>query len=455
MSSYPSSLHAPAMDFLQRSGETFLDEMDFPSGLGPTLRMQGDTQKVAHVLRKYDPDAWGGTESALIQLLLGLRQYGVDSVVFAPALKRTSTSPDPLQAAGFTVRRFGAFLPVAGLASEERDRRVSVGGNLMSFSLPLMLALEPAVDVVHSHALGRLGGIARKVAKARNLPFVVTIHGGYMDLPDNVRTQIAGKGEGFEYGKVFGLLAGARQVVPEADAVLTCNPREADLLAKQSGARRVECMPHGIDTGTYAVDQRAAALDFLPALAGRRVLLSVGRIDAVKNQAFLVEHMPRLAREYPDLALVLAGPVTDHAHEAQIHQLVKANGLQSSVFLPGGIPPGDPRLVGLYQLASMVVLPSHSETFGLVLIESWSAGTPVLSTPTSGAMQVLDPGRNGRVFTLDDPETYYGGVRSLLENPGEAERMAQRGAALVRARYAREAVAHRFITLYDELRCDT
>lgn len=443
------------MDLLRRSGETFLDDFESPSGLGAVLRMKGDTQKVAHVLRKYDPDAWGGTESALLQLLLGLRQFGVDSVVFAPALKHPTSAADPLVDAGFAVRRFSAFLPVVGLDEDERERRVAVGGNLMSFSLPLMLASEPGLDVVHSHALGRLGGIARKVAKARSLPFVVTIHGGYMDLPDHVRTQIAGKGQGFEYGKVFGLLAGARQVVSAADAVLTCNPREAEMLSAQSGARRVECMPHGIDTGTYAVDKRAAALEFLPKLSGRRVLLCVGRIDAVKNQAFLVDQMPRLVRAYPDLALVLAGSVTDQAHERLVQSLIKEHGLESSVFLTGGLPPGDTRLVGLYQLASMVVLPSHSETFGLVIVEAWSAGTPVLSTETSGAMQVLEPGRNGGVFSLEDPDTYYEGVRALLEDRAEAERMAERGAALVRARYAREAVAHRFISLYDELRCNT
>ncbi|MCA9603097.1 MAG: glycosyltransferase, partial [Myxococcales bacterium] len=166
--------------------------------------------RVAHVLRKYDPRHWGGTESAVLELLRGLEAQGVESVVYAPRLDEPAGAADPIADLGIEVRRFGAFLPTLGISPEARARSLSVGGNIVSFSAPRMLFFDRKVDLVHSHVLGRLGGAARTVARLRGLPFVVSIHGGYLDIPPNVRDQLeAPTRGGFEYGRAFGALMGA------------------------------------------------------------------------------------------------------------------------------------------------------------------------------------------------------------------------------------------------------
>lgn len=411
--------------------------------------------RVAHVLRKYDPAAWGGTESAVLELLKGLRENDVESVVFAPRLgesRATRSHADPFQAAGFEVKRFGAFLPTLGLSDAERERSVAVGGNLMSLSAPWLLWREPGIDVIHSHALGRLGGIAESVARARKVPCVLTIHGGYLDLPDTVRSDLAASTrKGIEYGQVFGALVGARRVVENADAVITCNPREAELLTKKFPARRVSLMPHGIPLEVYAPDHREAARAAWPEIQGRRVILCVGRIDAVKNQAFLVEALADLRKRYPDVLLVLAGAETDEAHAALVRERMAALDLGTHVRLLGGVAPRSAALIGLYQCAELVVLPSLSETFGLVILEAWAAGTPVIATPTSGARQLIEENVNGLFFRLEEPTSFEAGVRRIFEAPGDAKRFAERGQALAREQYAAGAVAARFKALYEEV----
>src|SRR5690606_36251059 len=117
-----------------------------------------------------------------------------------------------------------------------------------SLDLPWALGRMRPLDLMHSHVLGRLGGVARSVARARGLPYVVTIHGGYLDLPTQVSEALARPLEGgFEYGKLFGVLLGARRVLRDASAVLTCNPREAELLQAHLPGQRIVNMPHGID----------------------------------------------------------------------------------------------------------------------------------------------------------------------------------------------------------------
>src|SRR5882757_7068978 len=101
--------------------------------------------RVAHVLRKYNPAEWGGTETAIQRLFTGLRKHGVESVVFCPQIKDVFTA-DPLAEAGCAVKRFRAFLPVLGLSPMERQQQIAVGGNLMSFDLPLALWCEPGVS---------------------------------------------------------------------------------------------------------------------------------------------------------------------------------------------------------------------------------------------------------------------------------------------------------------------
>lgn len=411
--------------------------------------------RVAHLLRKYDPAAWGGTESAVLELLKGLREHGVESVVFAPRLSGSRASrgdADPFQAGGFEVKRFGAFLPTLGLSEAARERSVAVGGNIMSLSAPWLLWREPGIDLIHSHALGRLGGIAESVARARKIPCVLTIHGGYLDLPDSVRSDLAAATQkGIEYGQVFGALVGARRVVEQADAVITCNPREAELLTKKFPARRVSLMPHGIPLEVYAPDHREAARKAWPQIRERRVILCVGRIDAVKNQAFLVDALAELRTRYPDVLLVLAGAETDAAHAALVRGKITELGLENHVCLVGGVAPRSDTLVGLYQCAELVVLPSLSETFGLVILEAWAAGTPVIATPTSGARQLIEENANGLFFRLEEPKSFEAGVRRIFESPADAERFAGRGQALAREQYAAGAVAARFKALYEEV----
>ena len=388
--------------------------------------------RVAHILRKFNPAEWGGTETAVKRLLDGLRFHGTESVVYCPRLNETTGGggcADPLTAAGHRVERFRACVPVWRISEGQRRQLVSVGGNLMSFDLPWRLQYAAGLSVIHTHAMNRLGGIAARVARVRKLPLVVTIHGGALDLPAAVRDKLAEPLRGgIEWGKLFGWLLGSRQVLARADAILTCNRREAELLTEKYPDKIIFSQPHGVPCDEYQADHRSDALALCPHLAGRKVLLAVGRIDPVKNQAWLVQQLPRALQRHPELRLVLAGACTDEAYGKQLKKEVRNSGLDSWVTLTGGLPPGSPALVGLFQLANVVAVPSLSETFGLVILEAWAGGTPVLSTNTSGAADLLQEGENGRLFDLGHPDSFHAALDEALTQPDRARQMAREGA---------------------------
>jgi alpha-maltose-1-phosphate synthase len=408
--------------------------------------------RVAHILRKYNPAEWGGTETALRHLIAGLSTHEVESVVHAPRTEIPVAAPDPLAEAGVTLRRFGTTVPVWGLSESERRQMVMIGGNLLSFSLVANLWRERDLDVIHTHALGRLGGTGLAIARRRRLPLVVTIHGGVYDLPEKMAREFhATKRPGFEWGKIFGLLVRSRRLLDEADAVFTCNPREAERLRERHPRQRVEVQPHGVDAVRYWVDQRAAARAAYPWLQGARVLLVLGRVDPVKNQLWAVERMPELLHEFPNAQLVLVGACTDQSYGEQLQRRVRELGLENHVRIIGGLPTADSRLIGLMQCAELMLLPSLSETFGLVILEAWAAGTPILTSRTSGAQALIEPGRNGALFDLADPASFDVAVRTALRDQEWRRRVAAEGGRQVAAQYDTAVIGAQVKRLYEEL----
>lgn len=405
----------------------------------------------AHVLRKYEPAEWGGTETAVLRLLNGLAGHGVRSTVWCPAAAHR-TDFDPIAAAGHAVRRFRAFVPVAGISAAQRRQLVSVGGNLMSVDLAWRLWREPRLDFIHSHALNRLAGVGAWVARRRRIPFVVTIHGGALDLPAQTHAQLVQPLEGgWEWGKIFGWILQSRRVLENADAVLTCNPREAELLRARYPRQRVIVQPHSVPTPVYERDQRAAARAAFPSLAGRDVLLSVARIDPTKNQAWLVAQLPALARRFPGVLLVLAGATTHAEYAATLQAAITRLGLADRVLCTGGLDPGSDVLVGLLQEARALVLPSTNETFGLVILEAWAAGTAVICSRTSGAASLVRHRENGWLFDIDDAAQFLAATTEALAQPTLTRACAERGRQLARTEYDAGVLAGRVRDLYQSL----
>jgi alpha-maltose-1-phosphate synthase len=410
-----------------------------------------DMMQVAHVLRKYDPREWGGTETAVKRLCDGLRVHEVKSIAFAPRLTGFVRN-DPFAAAGHRIKRFNGIVPVWGINAEQKRALIAMGGNLISFDLIWKLWREPKIDVIHAHTQNRLGGTALSIARARGIPLVASIHGGVLDLPESAKAHLAEplKG-GFEWGRFFGAFLRSRKVLEQADVILTCNRNEARLLKEKYPNQHVVVQPHGIPAGDYAEDHRGDALAAFPAIVGKRVLLMVGRIDTVKNQSWVVNEAPCIFQRYPDTVLVMAGASTDDAYLATIKNKIQELGLQNHIIMTGGLPPGDRRLIGLFQQAVALVLPSISEPFGLVILESWASGTPVISSRTSGASELIQHGDNGWLFDLGDPTTFHKSLHDALSKPQATKRAGEIGRERVRAQYDSIVVAGQVKRLYEEL----
>jgi starch synthase len=105
----------------------------------------------------------------------------------------------------------------------------------------------------------------------------------------------------------------------------------------------------------------------------------------------------------------------------------------------------------LLQQATVLLLPSLSETFGLVLLEAWAAGTMVMASRTSGASALIEHGHNGWLFDLKNPATFHQFLDRTLNDPKRTREMTAHGTEKACDFYSVEATARRMKELYGQL----
>lgn len=390
--------------------------------------------KVAQILRKYQPNEWAGTEMAVLRMLKSLRLKNVSCKIFCPTLEEITLGP--FEKEGFDVCRVEAVLPLLGLTPENKAKLISVGGNLLSFQLFWALWKEPNLSLIHSHTMGLFGATAMLVACLRKIPLVVTIHGGALDIPRETKESLMAPLKGtFNWGKPFTLFLRARQLLENADLVLTCNPKEAELLKAKYPQQRIEVTRHSIDPEDYQKDYRHLVSKVYPDSANHTLMLVIGRIDPVKNQLWLVEQFPELLQAHPRLKLFLVGPQTNREYADKVKQKIHQLNLEQHIILTGAIGSDDPLLTGFYQIAKVIVLPSVAEPFGLVILEAWATGAAMIASKTSGALSLIDDRKTGWLFDLNEPSTFHKAVKEVLLNPSLCQEITTHAKEHVLANY--------------------
>jgi glycosyltransferase involved in cell wall biosynthesis len=370
-----------------------------------------ELRKVAHVMRRFVPEKWGGTESVVFNLSRELIRQGVDSPVFCTdMLSKPGTRP----MGHVPVKRYRYVFPWLGLSSAAKAKLRLKGGSPLSLPLFFGLLKEKHLDLIHTHVQHRLGGMARTVAKLRGIPLVVSIHGGHFTVPSEQTEKMTEPFRGkLEWGKAFGFLFGARRVLNDADAVVCVGENEYREMQRRYPFKNVFHVPNGVDVGRFAAGDGAAfraAYGFQPS---DKIVLCVSRIDYQKNQLGLVRAFARFARSHPDHRLVLIGAVTVEEYHKRILAEIAALGLKDIVRIIPGLVPDNPLLPGAYKAAEQFILASRHEPFGIVILEAWAAGVPVVAHAIGGI-----PG-----FCTDR-------VNALLVEPDNERQLVERMAEL-------------------------
>lgn len=407
-----------------------------------------DLRKVVHLVRRFSPSEWGGVESAVLQLCQQLEAKGIASPIFTTDML-SQPGEDSLQ--GISIKRFRYCFPWFGLDVTAKRQLERKGGSPLSLCLFRALFREREVSLIHTHVQLRLGGIARTVARWRGIPYVVSIHGGYLTLPegdaDRMQEPVKNK---WEWGKLFGWLLGSRRVLEDADAIICVGLDEYKAMQARFPLKRVVYLPNGVDPTPFAQADPTLFHQAIGLKKDEPFILCVSRIDYQKNQLLLVRAFARFLRQFPNYRLVLIGPISVESYHQELLAEAQRLGISDNLFIIPGYAPDNPLLASAYKAADFFVLPSSTEPFGIVILEAWAAGLPVLASRVGGIPGFTEEGKNALLFESGDEEMLLKKMILMAEDSALRKRFALAGLESVKA-YDWSSITDRLIALYSEL----
>lgn len=300
-----------------------------------------------------------------------------------------------------------------------------------------------AADAIHANYW--LSGVAGHTIKHDlDLPLVCTFH-----TLDRVKAEV-------DLGEDSARRSEAEaQVIGCSDAVLASCPEEVDQIERLYPADpdRIVIVPPAVDHAYFAPNpcDRRQPRRALGLPEQGRMLLFVGRIQPLKGVEVAVRTLATLSRSHPDTYLVIVGGPSGPGGEAEVRRitaLIDELGLASRVFQ---VPPRPhEQLSTYYRAADVCLVPSRTESFGLVALEAAACGTPVVASAVGGLRSLVDHARTGFLVDGRDPAVFAAYAGEVLDNPVLAARMAAEAARQAKD-YTWTAAANALVELYDVL----
>jgi len=373
---------------------------------------------------------------------LGRRGVGVD--VFTRS--QDEHVPHVLHDLGYGNRI--VHVPAGPETPMAKDRLVEYLPAFIEYIIDFAGSKNIRYDILHSHYW--LSGLAALDLRSRwGLPVIHMFH-----TLAAMKNRVAGGQE--EPASALRLESEGR-LLRQADRIVAAT--QAELAQFQwlyhTDTRRVAVIPPGVDTGHFYPIPADEAREYAGVPPNKRMILFVGRVEALKGIDSLLQAIARLQTQDEGLgrSLCLAviggqpddessdeademGRLQDLRRELQIEDMVTFLGRRAQDTLPY-----------YYSAAEVVVVPSHYESFGLVALEAMACGTPVVASETGGLAFLVRDGETGFHVPTGDPEALAARLRQLLRDDLLRERLGRQAAEYAK-RYAWPLVVDQIIDLY-------
>jgi glycosyltransferase involved in cell wall biosynthesis len=294
----------------------------------------------------------------------------------------------------------------------------------------LLRRARPAFDVLHCHGLYPSGYMAAILKPQLGLPFVLTSHGGDV-YADGVRLRKPVLHERHQ------------RAVRAADRLIAISSFTRDGFLRL-GARDEQLVeiPNGVHLDELTLPaKRPDELD--GRIEAGRYLLYIGRLARRKGVDVLLRALARVAG---DVRLVVAGSGVERQN---LEELARALGVGERVVFVGAVHGANK--AWLFQNTLGTIVPSRmSEAFGLVVLESYATGKPVVAARHPGLASLVREGETGWLVPPESPEAMAAAIEALLADAPRRGSMGEAGRRFVQG-FTWRAVARRHVELYEQL----
>lgn len=275
------------------------------------------------------------------------------------------------------------------------------------------LAALGSYDIIHSHHWFS-GMAALPVARSRRVPHVQSFHSIAADdatpLSEGERSESPGR------------MAGESWLARESDAVIAISNAEAQTIETRLGgpSDRITVVPPGVDSHLFA--PRVTASHSRDRSAPYAVVAA--RLQPLKGLDLAIEAIAAVpAQVRPDLVVSGDASADFEGYVDELSALARLRGVDASVHFIG--PQSRQALAQLLRQALVVLIPSHSETYGLVALEAAASRVPVIAAASGGLREAVVDGVTGIVLDSRDPEVWAEAIVRLVSHGDSATALAQ------------------------------
>jgi len=250
-------------------------------------------------------------------------------------------------------------------------------------------------DIVHSHFIWSSGYVGMRIKEKYHVPFVVTGHGfDVYSLPFKSK----------RWAKMI------KEILNNADKVLTVSNKNKEILQKIGLIENICVIPNGYNSNIFFQIEKDIARQKLGINKESKVLLTIGGLVKVKGQRYLIEAVKELFATQPQILcyVIGGGPL-----EVKLRKLIKEVNLEKKIILLGHLPHEEINM--WMNSCDVFVLPSLSESFGIVQLEAFACGKPVVATKNEGSRQVITSDNLGFLCNIEDPESLAETISKALE----------------------------------------
>lgn len=370
-------------------------------------------QRVALVASSYHPHV-GGVEEHVRNVAQELKARGRQVAVWSVD---RGEHLGTRQIDGIEVRYLPAPLPAQSLVSTVRfliDLPSAVVKWLRAFR-----ALRP--NVIHVQCFGPNGIYAYALARVTRTPFIVSSHGETFADDHSV------------YQRSWLLRVGLTRAIRGAAAVTGCSEFVTKDLRERFAAKNALAVPNGIDVHATAAGDR-------PSEGREPLVFAVGRLEWIKGfdlllRAFALASLPKDAR------LVIGG---NGRALSDLKNLARELKIDDNVCFPGTL--GRQAVAQYMADAALVVVPSRWEAFGIVVLEAWRAGAPLIATSQGGPVHLVTHGVDGLVVDPEETGALAAAISRVLLDEAAARRLGVHGQMSVK-----EYTWHRTVDKYEDI----
>ena len=239
------------------------------------------------------------------------------------------------------------------------------------------------------------------------------------------------------------------KAIQHADAYIAHTTFERDHLVQRGiDAEKITVIGAGVDADDF-INADGTVFRKKHGWGDKPVVGVLARQSALKRLDILLRAMPRVWEKHPDAHLLMAGARTSFSPniDRMIHALAPEQRDRVTVindFSEGEKP-------DLLMACDVLAHPSANESFGIVFLEAWACGKPVIGAREGAVPSVVDDGYDGLLFNYPDPNSLAKAILELLANPSLRNKLGQAGREKTLSNYTWDIVTERLRKVYTQV----